>query len=557
MRLSLVTLNARYSHSCPALFHLRQALAAALPQSRITIQQFTINDPYYDTLLAITETEPEALCFSVSVWNVTQTLRLMADLRLVLPEIPMVVGGPEAASLGKGQLPPGCTVVQGEVEGLSPEFYADLAAGQLAPEYRAAAGPAFGMPYRDEDFSTRLANRNIYYESSRGCPFACAYCLSSVERGMRLVELATVYADLAKILAHRPRVVRFVDRTFNADPGRCLAIWQWLLAQSGETLFHFEIAPDLFSETMLDFLATVPPGRFQFEIGLQSTTPPVLAAVNRRMDLDRASANISRLARLNTIHLHLDLILGLPMETEESFLASLDHAFALAPHYLQMGLLKVLPDTPLAARTQEFGLVHSTLPPYSVLATGWLDHPTLRRLHRLGECVEAFHNNRFFRGLFGYLRRKGVAGSAFFAQLLAVCEAEGFFGLAATQELMARMLVRLGEALPDQQLFGELLRFDWLASGQRQFPAFLGDNEALRQARDQLWQALPESWPPYFDHAGRKEFCKRGVFFPFSAELLAVAGLGDGSRPGQVCFLPERDGGVMGRQRMAVFFQGE
>lgn len=554
MRISLITLNARYSHSCPALFHVRQVLVAELQESRITIQQFTINDPWYDTLLAITEAEPEVLCFSISVWNVSQTQRLLGDLRLVLPAVPIVLGGPEVVGLDRSLLPEGCTVVVGEVEGLGPEFFADLAGGQLAHEYRAAPGPSFSMPYQPEDFAVHLANRNIYYESSRGCPFACSYCLSAAAHGMRLHDLDTVRSELAVILAHHPRIIRFVDRTFNVDAGRAKAIWEWLLAQPGETVFHFEIAPELFTEELFELLARVEPGRFQFEIGLQSTNPHALKAVNRTMDLARASSNINRLATMDTIHLHLDLILGLPYETEETFLAGFNHAFRLAPHHIQMGLLKVLPGTPLCRVRQDFGLLHSAVAPYAVLGTSWLNHPNVRRLYRFGECVEAFHNNRFFRSLFGYLRQQGEEPAEFFFGLLAICEEEGFFGLAKTQELMARLLVRLAGTRPDQPIFLELLRFDWLASGQHQLPEFLGGVDGQRQTKDHLWHSLSESWHPYFDHAGRKEFFKRATFLFCSAPVLAAVGLADGRRSGHVCFLPDLTAGVMPRRQTAVFF---
>jgi hypothetical protein len=410
------------------------------------------------------------------------------------------------------------------------------------------------MPYREADFAAHLENRNIYYESSRGCPFSCTYCLSSVGRGVRYRELDEVYEELAIILAHSPKIIRFVDRTFNALPERSLAIWRFLLAQPGEALFHFEIAPDLFSEEMLVFLADVPPGRFQFEIGLQSTNPATLEAVNRRMDLAVAGENISRLAASGNIHLHLDLILGLPRETETTFRTSLNEALAMAPHHLQMGLLKVLPGTPLSRAAEEFGLISSAVPPYSVLATGQLDHATLRRLFWLGECLESFYNNRFFRGTFAYLREKGEEPFDFFARLLTVCQAADFFACAKTQELMSRMLVELARSRPDRELFCELLRFDWLASGQR-VPAPSLAGEPSREIRDHLWHHLPESLPPHYTRLTRNEFFKRGIFARFSGPLLRAVGLTDGSVEGYVCFLAEQES-VAGhqRQRVAVFF---
>ena len=547
MQISLITLNARYSHSCPALFHVRNVLAQGLPASRLVLHQFTINDPYYQTLLRITSDQPQAICFSVYIWNAEYTMRLVADLRRALPEAVIILGGPEATFMALETLPKGCTVVRGEVEGLGDDFFRDLAAGTLQAEYLAASAPPFGMPYLESDFAPHLANRNIYYESSRGCPFSCSYCLSSVGQGVRYRELAEVEQELAQILAHSPKIIRFVDRTFNALPERALAIWRFLLAQPGETLFHFEIAPDLFSREMLTFLADVPQGRFQFEIGLQSTNPETLVAVNRKMDLVRAGENIRNLAALGNIHLHLDLILGLPGETEATFRTSLNEAFGMAPHHLQMGLLKVLPGTAISRAAEEFGLISSSTPPYSVLATRWLDHATLTRLYWLGECLEAFYNNRFFRNTLEYLRKTGEAPFAFFGQLLTVCQAADFFSLAKTQELMTRMLVELAQTRPDRELFCELVRFDWLVSGQRILPSCLVA-EPSKEIRDHLWRSLPEELLPHYTRLTRNEFFKRGIFARFSPELLKVVGLARGESSGYVCFLPEQEH-VAGHQR--------
>jgi len=563
MQISLITLNARYSHSCPALFQVRNALACALPESRLLLHQFTINDPYFQTLVRITGDQSRIFCFSVYIWNAEYTMRLVGDLRRIMPEAVIILGGPEATFMAAQSLPAGCTVVRGEVEGLGDDFFRDLAAQTLQAEYRGASAPPFAMPYRESDFAAHLENRNIYYESSRGCPFSCSYCLSSVEHGVRYRELAEVERELDEILVHKPKIIRFVDRTFNALPERALAIWRWLLAQPGETLFHFEIAPELFSEEMLLFLAEVPQGRFQFEIGLQSTNPATLAAVNRRLDLSRVQENLGRLAAPGNIHLHLDLILGLPRETEATFRTSLNEAFAMAPHHLQMGLLKVLPGTQISREAEEFGLVSSGMPPYSVLATRWLDHASLRRLYWLGECLEAMHNNRFFRNTLAYLRKNGEEPFVFFAQLLAVCQAADFFAYAKTQELMSRMLFELATTRPDRELFCELLRFDWLVSGQRQLPPSLAA-EPSREIRDHLWRNLPESRPPDYTRLTRNEFFKRGIFARFSGPLLKAVGLADGLAPsesssgGYVCFLPEQES-VAGhqRQRHIVFFGEE
>lgn len=550
MKITLLAVNARYTHSAPALFYVRNALAARLPAAIIRLRQHTINDPYHETLLAVAAEQPDVLGVSAYIWSGAFLRRLLIDLRQLLPQMRIVVGGPQAPWL---DLPKtvGATVVHGPVEGLPEAFYTDLVSGRLALEYHGDRGATFAMPYHDEDFSGELRNRHLYYESSRGCPFACSYCLSAAQRGVQQREPGVVLAELARILAHRPQVLRFVDRTFNADPARALAIWRFLAEEATETVCHFEIAPDLFTPEMLDFLSTVPPGRFQFEIGLQSTHGPTLAAINRRVDLTRAMANIRALVAMKTIHLHLDLILGLPFETRESFRQSFNHAFALAPHYLQMGLLKVLPGTPLAAKAEEYGLISSAEPPYGLLANCWLDHAALAELFWFGEVVEAFCNNRYFCALFGYLRQQESDPFAFFMELLAQCRAARLFDGARIQERLSAALATLAATRPDRAVFLDLLRYDWLACGHRFVPGHLAPLP-LKETRDQLWHALPADSPPFFTPSTRNEFFKRAVFAPFGRELLAAVGFTDPPARGVLCFLPEQEKGVVPRQRIVL-----
>ncbi len=541
MNISLIGFNARYTHSCPALFYVRNELEVHLPQASVALKQFTINDPYYETLLRITAGGPGAIFFSVYIWNTSLIRRLLMDLRQVLPQTPIVLGGPEAPYVCDAMH--NISVIRGEIEGVGPQFYKDLAQGKLEKEYTCQNGRPFAMPYRESDFSGPLANRHIYYESSRGCPFACSYCLSSVSRGVNNKELSEVEEELGRIMAHRPKIIRFVDRTFNGSADRSLAIWRFLLAQPGETVFHFEIAPDLFNEEMFSFLESVPLGKFQFEIGLQSTNAVTLEAVNRSMDIAKAFANIRRLMALDTIHLHLDLILGLPQETRESFRNSFNDVYDLAPHYIQMGLLKILPDTPISQAKEEFGITNCVSPPYSVLANRWLDHAAIDDLYWFGEGVESFYNNRFFRATLSYVKRVEKDPFAFFHGLIALCRKHGFFERSATQDLMARMLLQYTATREDGELFAELLRFDWLRSGHRFLPEFLGP-QSMPQEKDFLWQRLPQEYPPLYTSRSRSSFFKRATFAKFSLALLQAVRLDQNNAEGYVVFSPDEVVGV-------------
>jgi len=545
MTIKLIAVNGRYIHSCLALFYVREELRRRLPDAELELRQYTINDPYYQTLLKIGEGEPEAVMFSVYIWNSELILRLLYDLTRILPNTSFILGGPQVAALEPADLPPRTTLITGAVEGVPEDFYTDLRDDRLARHYRGEGGRSFPSPYRAEDLEKELRHRHLYYESSRGCPFACSYCLSSVERGVTWKEEELVRAELTPILAHHPALIKFVDRTFNARPERALAIWRFLAETAGQTVCHFEMAPDLFTGEMFSFLAGLPPGRFQFELGIQSTNPATLQAVNRVMDLEKVGENIRRLAALGNIHLHADLILGLPGDSAESCRCSLDWVFAMGPHHIQMGLLKVLPDTAVSATP---GLLHARHPPYEVLATANLGHPSLSRLYWLGECVEAFYNNRYFTTFFAHLRRSGEKAAAFFGGLLELCQSRDFFSRAATQELLTGLLADLVRDRDDGPLLLEILRYDWLRCGHRFMPAPLGESD-LAECPRELARSLPPNLAPLYEYRNRSEFLKRHAFSRFSDRALAVFGWPEAVDYGVVAFLAEREESLFRHQR--------
>jgi radical SAM superfamily enzyme YgiQ (UPF0313 family) len=540
LRFHLVSINCRYSHSCLAQFYLRNVLEKRLDCST-RLSQYTINDPYYQTLLRLTSIPCRAVFFSVYIWNHRIVRRLLADLCRLVPELPVILGGPQAASLGK--LPEQCSLVIGEIEGMDDDFFSDLAAGELRPVYHAGAARDFPSPYQGEDFNGPLKNRQLYYESSRGCPFFCAYCLSSISRGVRHKPLEQVRGELAQLIAARPMIIKFVDRTFNDRPDRALAIWRFLVDQAKEVKCHFEIAPDRFTEQMFTFLASVPCDLFQFEIGIQSCSPQTLAAVNRQMDVEAAGNNIRRLIALDTIHIHVDLILGLPYETATSFRDSFNRVFSFEPHYIQLGLLKVLPDTEMARRADEYGLVFCSEPPYEVLATRWMDHETLRDLYEFCECVESFYNNRFFRSLWQYLARNNEEPFVFFTGLLDCCRKHDFFQLAATQKLMTEIFCVYAGTREDGEVLLDLLRYDWLRCGHRRLPDCLADRNQ-EMLRDRLRRKLPQNINGFFDYRSRVEFFKQATFLELSGDAAAIL-VPDYPASSVIAFLPELTQSVM------------
>jgi len=547
-QIKIVGLNARYTHSCLALFYVRNELEKYCPELQCELLQFTINDNYYETLLRLTDGTPRYIFFSTAIWNSNLVEKLILDLNACLPDCKVVIGGPQAGVIGDRLGPDSCTVVRGEIEAVGFQFFQDLQNGSLQNSYSGSffslKNRHFDYPYRTSDFSSHLQNRHIYYESSRGCPFGCTYCLSAAEKGVVYKEMAVVKQELSDILSCRPKVIRFIDRTFNDRPDRALAIWKFLAAQQHETLFHFEIAPERFTNEMFEFLATVESGRFQFELGIQSTHAQTLEAVNRRVDPVEAHRTVARLASFENIHLHVDLILGLPFETEESFGDSFRDIFAMGGHYIQMGLLKILPDTPICHGAEEYGYLHSTEPPYSILRTKWMDHGVLSELYWFSECVEKFMNNRYFVSLWHYLRRREEDIFVFFQQLLAICHESGFFQLASTQELMCSKLVDLVKRRQDRELIVELLLYDWLRCGFRFLPDCLKEGcgtEPPEITKSALYQSMPSELDGAYRKNTRNQFFRKSFFLKLSREAFEELGLHSDSTESCVCIINERE----------------
>ncbi len=564
-KIKIVGLNARFTHSCLALFYVRNELQKNCPEIESELHQFTINDNYYEMLLRLSKDNPRYIFFSAAVWNSALIEKLTRDLQICLPGCRVVIGGPQASVLdirlnrSGNQVKDTCTVVLGEIEAVGEEFYRDLQEGLLSSSYRGSffsmKKRSFDYPYRLTDFTLHLNNRHIYYESSRGCPFGCTYCLSATEKGLYHKKLEVVMDEMRDILSHKPKVVRFIDRTFNDVPDRALAIWKFLMMEGGETLFHFEMSPDRFTEEMLVFLENLQPGRFQFEIGIQSTSEKTLEAVNRRVEPGVAHQTIARLVKLDTIHLHVDLILGLPYETVESFADSFRDVFAMGAHYIQMGLLKILPDTPICHGAHEFGYLHCNEPPYSILQTRWMDHATLSDLYWFSEGVEKFHNNRYFISLWRYLRKKNDDIYLFFQELITICQAGAFFQLAATQELMCTKLVEVISGRQDRNLLIELLRYDWLRCGFRFLPACLkidSSKEQPEQTKSELYQTLPPEMEGVYQKNNRNQFFRKSYFLRISQEALLEIGLISNSSSPCLCILQDRETSLFSYNKVMI-----
>lgn len=553
MKVKLVALNARFSHSCLALFCIRQELEKYCPESQVEIFQYTINDPYYELLLRLGEGNPDYIFFSALIWNSELVEKLIRDIRISYPHIHMVIGGPQVKVVRERMGDGNCTFVHGEIEAMPAAFFDELISSNLQPFYSGrflqAGMKELRMPYREEDFSKQLKNRHLYYESSRGCPFSCTYCLSSTEKGIFHKPVGQVCADMDFLLAQEPMVIRFVDRTFNDNPERALAIWKYLVSKNTGVLFHFEVAPDRFTEEILEFLATVPNQLFQFEIGIQSTNEETLQAIKRFVDSEVARGIIQRLSKPDNIHIHLDLILGLPHETEQSFGKSFRDVFAMGSHYVQMGLLKILPDTQISHAAEEYGYAASSSPPYSIFSSRWMDVEQLTELYWFSECVEKFLNTRYFPSLWKYLRSSGEDIYQFFRDILSLCLKRDFFSFAATHDFMGEILLSYFSGREDYALVCELLQYDWLRCGHRFFPAFLSEDgeksnshAELQDIKKRLFHTAPDEIPELYTKSEKSKFFKKSLFLPFSSTCLEFLGFNTSEESGAIiCFMHERE----------------
>lgn len=499
MRVLLTTLNAKYIHVNLALRYLR-ACCRDLPHTFI-LDEFTINDHPEHIAAAIYRYRPDLVAFSCYIWNIDPTLAVIQILKTVRPDLPILCGGPEvsfdtAAFLaqnpqvdlvitGEGEIPFRALMEQlagqqhlpagGREEPISAAI-ARPAAGSSAPgpvpDPAAIPGlawrqggevvvnppaplpsnlDAIPFPYQEDLHAAGndLRQRTVYYETSRGCPFACGFCLSSATEGLRYFSLERVRDDLERLLKAGVREIKFVDRTFNAHKKRALAIWEFLLSRRPRARFYFEIAGDRLDEEMLAHLNQVPPGLFQFEIGVQTIDAGVNVLCNRRQDWERLAANVRRLREMENIRLHLDLIAGLPGETYAGVGKSFDAVAALKPHEIQLGFLKLLKGTSLRARAGEFGYRFIDRPPYEVLASSTITYEEMLRLHSVETLLRHYGNSHLADHALAYLAATAFDGSCFtlYETLAAWWEARGLLRRGHRQRDLFELLAAFAAGL--------------------------------------------------------------------------------------------------------------
>ena len=422
MRYILCGINAKYIHTNLAILSL-QAYARAKSEKEILIREYTINHYVDDILQDLYETGADVIIFSCYIWNIDFVTELAEEYKKIVPNCSVWVGGPEVSYDSRQFLKDNPAVdlaMRGEGEEVFyqlTEYYdgslssipslpgiAIRRGENLIEDYGMA--PMMNMdeiPFVYEDFEP-FEHKILYYETSRGCPFSCSYCLSSLDKRVRFRSMSKVKKELDAFLAVGVAQVKFVDRTFNCDIKRAKEIWAYVTSHdNGVTNFHFEISSDILDQECIDLFREMRPGLIQLEIGVQSTNPPTLDAIRRRMDLDKLFLRVDQVHALGNIHQHLDLIAGLPYEDYERFARSFDDVYAHKPDQLQLGFLKVLKGTRMMEESRGYEILYRARSPYEVLSTSWLSYGDIISLKGIEELVEMYYNSGQYTHTLAYV----------------------------------------------------------------------------------------------------------------------------------------------------------
>ena len=503
MKILLTAINAKYIHSNLAVYSLK----AYSQDEGVELAEYTINQRSEDILMDIYKRRPDVLCFSCYIWNLDVVEELVRELGKLMPDLAIWLGGPEVSYDAKDVL---CRLpmVRGVMKGEGEETFAELCKIYRCSKhtdeelenlagitFRRADGTIIENPWREvmdlskvpfvyqriEDFEHKI----VYYESSRGCPFSCSYCLSSVDKRLRFRNLELVKQELQFFLDHKVPQVKFVDRTFNCKHDHAIAIWKYIAEHdNGITNFHFEVAADLLNEEELKILEGMRPGLVQLEIGVQSTNPDTIRAIRRTMDFDKVSEVVARIQKKGNIHQHLDLIAGLPYEDIQSFAHSFDDVYALKPDQLQLGFFKVLKGSYMEEQQKAYGLEHKSRPPYEVLYTKWLSYEDVIRLKGIEEMVEVYYNSRQFTHTIEALEQEYTSSFEMYDRLREYYEEKGYGSV--QHKRSARYDILLSYILyhhPKKvQYYRELLIYDYyLRENAKTRPEFAGEYKVSKE----------------------------------------------------------------------------
>ena len=517
MRVLLAAINAKYIHSNLGVYCLKAYADQQLERSgsgiEIEICEYTINNQMEKILGDLYSKKPDIAAFSCYIWNIAYVRQITEDLKKVLPDVKIWLGGPEV-SYDAARILTEWPQIDGVMVGEGEETFAELLEGyenagedhaeqdrqfeQIAGlTFRDKAGTIHRTPFRPvmdlskvpfvyEDLE-KFQNRILYYETSRGCPFSCSYCLSSIDKSVRFRDLELVKKELGFFLEHKVRQVKFVDRTFNCKKSHSMAIWQYILDHdNGVTNFHFEIAADLLDQEELELLANMRPGLIQLEIGVQTVNPAVITEIKRKMDLEKVREITAQINKGHNIHQHLDLIAGLPFEDLDSFRESFNQVYRMEPEQLQLGFLKVLKGSYMEEQKENYELKFTGEPPYEVLSTKWLSYSDILKLKRIEEMVEVHYNSGQFGESVKMLEQEFEQPFDLYEALADWYEEKGAADIGQSRLARFELLFQFGESLmcgAKLEEFRDALTMDlYLRENAKTRPDFARDQTPFKTA---------------------------------------------------------------------------
>lgn len=513
MKILLAAVNAKFIHSNLAVRTLCAYAKKSVHREglEIEIAEYTINQQKDDILRDIYEREADMICFSCYIWNQVYIESLIHDLSKVLPKALFWMGGPEVSYAAKEvllRLPEVKGVMRGEGE----RTFAELCKGRPLDEIQ-------GITFRRQDGSIcenewrkpmdldevpfvyqdmkEFEHKIIYYESSRGCPFSCSYCLSSVDKRLRFRSVQTVKRELAFFLEQKVAQVKFVDRTFNCNHTHAMEIWKFIAEHdNGVTNFHFEISADLLNEKELQLIKTMRVGLIQLEIGVQSTNKKTIQEIKRTMDFEKLSQSVRSLRRMENVHQHLDLIAGLPFEDIASFSKSFDDVYGLRPHQLQLGFLKVLKGSFMEEKKADYGLVYKSEPPYEVLYTNWLSYEDILKLKGIEQMVEIYYNSGQFEHTLPELEKMFISPYRLYEKLWEYYKEKELHSIQHKRSARYEILLDFVKHVCEQKDDGihakyvrELLIYDYyLRENAKTRPSFAGENPLGKEKKRRFYE---------------------------------------------------------------------
>ena len=487
MKTVFVGINSKYIHTCLAIWYLK---ANCSNQNNLVNKEFTINEHRDSILSVIYNEKPDIIAFSCYIWNIEIINALSHELKKLLPKCIIILGGPEVSYNAENVLRENESIdyiVCGEGELVLPVLIGDIEAGTFnyinlpGIAYRRGEGiihnEGFNLvpdldllesPYTGE-FLASVDNRILYFESSRGCPYSCSYCISSTFKGVRYFSIDRVKKELNKLLLSKPKLIKFVDRTFNCHRERAREILKYIISLECNTVFHFEAAADLFDDALLELLASAPKGRIQLEIGIQTTNVQTLKEIDRVTNLDNLKNNVKYILSNQNVHMHLDLIAGLPFEDYESFICSFNDVFSLRPHQLQLGFLKMLKGSKIRIEAKEHDYHFRSYPPYEILKNRYITYEEILALKDIEEAVERYYNSNRFTKSIDFLRNRLITEPfELFGKIALYCRENGYFDRPVSYSENIAVLFSFVKNVCKEDLivegFRQAMVFDFLSS---------------------------------------------------------------------------------------------